>query len=134
MGLHQNWIHALAIANVQIAFTDNSLRKITRSFHRYFYHEEKGLSSWEHPSDDFFRVLYQRCKAVESQLSASGYGVSGSTLVHQELSGQIEVLKKKYAELKESADRVLLENEEFARRAAVSQQVNSHNHIQQMLN
>jgi chromosome segregation ATPase len=84
----------------------------------YFYNDAKGISSWEHPSDEFFRTLYRRCKAVQGQVSSSSQASSAADMANKELQGQLDLLKKKHAELKVSADRVLLENDELARRVS----------------
>lgn len=84
----------------------------------YFYNDAKGISSWEHPSDEFFRTLYRRCKAVQGQVSSSSEASSAADIANKELQSQLDILKKKHTELKVSADRVLLENDELARRVS----------------
>ncbi len=95
----------------------------TECAHRYFFHEEKGASSWEHPSDEFFRKLYHRAKLVEEQLKSSAKGNVAATLENSELRSQMEKLKKKHEDLKQSADRVLRENDDLNGKAAGLEQV-----------
>jgi hypothetical protein len=60
---------------------------------------------------------------VEEQLKSSAKGSVAATLENSELKSQMEKLKKKHEDLKQSADRVLRENDELSGKAAGLEQV-----------
>lgn len=85
---------------------------------RYFFHEERGQSSWEHPSDSYFRKLYHRCVQMERERNATSGQISASAKqANLELNSQLDKLKRKHDELKIAADKVRAENDELTQRA-----------------
>ena len=74
---------------------------------RYFYHSEKEISSWEHPSDKYFRKLVQRCKFYQEQYRAT----RSSAVQDPDAAKQIEILRQKNSELRSAGSKMALEKE-----------------------
>ena len=84
----------------------------------YYYHAETGASSWDHPSDPYFRTLLRRCRNLKVSALRGHQGSQAAMKANEELNGQLDKLRHKYTELKDAASKVSAENDELSRHAA----------------
>jgi hypothetical protein len=78
---------------------------------RYFYHPEKELSSWEHPSDKYFRKLARRCKRYRAQSSSQAANDTDARK-------QIEMLRQQCSDLRSAASKWARERESMLAEAS----------------
>ena len=84
----------------------------------YYYHDESGASSWDHPSDPYFRTLLRRCRRLKVSASKGAQSSQAAFKANEDLNAQLDKLKGKYNELKDAAAKVGLENESMTQRCA----------------
>lgn len=84
----------------------------------YYYNAGTGASSWDHPSDPYFRTLLRRCRRLKSSASKGVQTSQAAAKANEDLNAQLDKLKGKYNELKEVAAKVGQENDEMAQRCA----------------
>jgi DNA repair exonuclease SbcCD ATPase subunit len=84
----------------------------------YYYNAETGASSWDHPSDPYFRGLLRRCRHLKVSASKGLQGSQAALKANEDLNSQLDKLKDKYNQLKEAAAKVSEENDVTTQRAA----------------
>jgi len=80
----------------------------------YYYNAETGASSWDHPSDPYFRTLLRRCRRLKMSASKGFQGSQAAIKANEDLNGQLDKLKDKYTQLKNAAAKVGQENDAMA--------------------
>eukprot|EP00960_Hanusia_phi_P033791 750639-Hanusia_phi.AAC.2 len=86
--------------------------------HTYYFHAETQSSSWDHPSDGYFRQLLSWCRQQQSMATSLTSGSNEAIRMNRELNATIDKLKQKYEELKLAAGKVGAENDALAEKAA----------------
>ena len=109
------WICKMALkAPVPAGWTTNN----DGEGNTYYYHVETGASSWDHPSDPYFRTLLRRCRQLKVSASNKIQGSEAAFKANVELNAQLDKLKMKYMELKAAAAKVGSENDVLLQRSA----------------
>ena len=88
----------------------------------YFYHAAKGTSSWEHPSDQYFRKILHRFReslaAAESSRQGADLTSAAAVAANKALNDQLDEAKRSHEALKRAAEAVGRENDELSRKVA----------------
>ena len=84
----------------------------------YYYHAETGASSWDHPSDPYFRTLLRRCRRLKVSAGKGLQSSQAAVKANEDLNAQLDSLKGKYNELKAVAAKVGQENDAMSQRCS----------------